>query len=148
MANNGNAAGASMKANGHRHTKIWGDRKRILFFALPLTFTTYNLYDDELVVKRGILRQSFEKVKCFRIVDTTVTRSFMQRIFGLSDILIDARDESTHGKLVLKNVPHGFEVDGYINDAVEEARKNYGVATREYMGGGYDDFGDVDDSMF
>ena len=109
-----------MKANGRRHTKIWGDRKRILFFALPLTFTTYNLYDDELVVKRGILRQSFEKVKCFRIVDTTVTRSFMQRIFGLSD----------------------------INDAVEEARKNYGVATREYMGGGYDDFGDVGDSMF
>lgn len=132
-------ANTNTKPNGHRHTKIWGDRKRIVFFGLPLSFTTYTLYDDELIVKKGIFHQSFEKVKCFRIVDTTVTRSFFQRIFGLSDILIDAMDESTHGKLVLKNIKHGFDVDGYINDAVDEARRVQGVTTREYMSGDYDD---------
>lgn len=123
----------------HMHTKIWGDRKRILFFGLPLSFTTYNLYDNELIIKKGIFRQSFEKIKCFRIVDATVTRSFLQRIFGLSDILIDAMDESTHGKIVLKNVRNGFDVDGYLNDAVDAARKAQGVTTREYMSGDYDD---------
>ena len=76
---------------------IWTQRKRNLC-RTPFTFTTYTLTADELATQSGLLHQSFDTVKLFRIVDITISRTLLQRIFGLSTILIDAMDQSTGGK--------------------------------------------------
>ena len=71
------------------HALLWSGKKR-LWFGAPWTFTTYYIYDNELVVKSGILNQRFDSTKMFRILDITITRSLLQRIFGLSTLLIDS----------------------------------------------------------
>lgn len=88
---------------------IWTQRKRN-WCRTPFTFTTYTLTADELATQSGLLHQSFDTVKLFRIVDITISRTLLQRIFGLSTILIDAMDQSTGGKIVLKNIIDGFAV--------------------------------------
>ena len=64
---------------------LWQQRKRN-WCRTPFTFTVYTLTDRELSVKTGILNESFNLIKLFRIVDISVERTFLQRIFGMSTI--------------------------------------------------------------
>ncbi|KAB8295406.1 PH domain-containing protein [Bifidobacterium avesanii] len=114
---------------------IWTQRKRN-WCRTPFTFTTYTLTADELDVKTGVLRQTFDTTKLFRIVDITIERTLLQRLFGLSTIIIDARDQSSGGQIVLKNVIHGFEVRKELQYAVDAARSVNRVSTREFMDSG------------
>ena len=114
---------------------IWTQRKRN-WCRTPFTFTTYTLTADELATQSGLLHQSFDTVKLFRIVDITISRTLLQRIFGLSTILIDAMDQSTGGKIVLKNIIDGFAVRKELQHAVDAARNVNRVSTREFMGTG------------
>ncbi|MBW3080494.1 PH domain-containing protein [Bifidobacterium saguinibicoloris] len=120
---------------------IWTQRKRN-WCRTPFTFTVYTLTADELGVKTGVLRQTFDTTKLFRIIDITIERSLLQRLFGLSTIVIDARDQSSGGRIVLKNVIHGFDVRRVLQHAVDDARNVNRVSTREFMdsdGDGYTD---------
>ena len=72
---------------------LWRQRKRN-WCRTPFTFTVYTLTDRELSVKTGILNESFNLIKLFRIVDISVERTFLQRIFGMSTIVLDTRDQS------------------------------------------------------
>jgi hypothetical protein len=119
---------------------IWTQRKRN-WCRTPFTFTVYTLTTDELATSSGLLHQSFDTTKLFRIIDVTLSRTLLQRIFGLSTILIDAMDQSTGGKIVLKNVINGFEVRKTLQHAVDQARNVNRVSTREFMGSGESQFG-------
>ena len=123
---------------------IWSQRKRN-WCRTPFTFTTYTLTEDELAVKSGVLRETYDVTKLFRVVDMTVTRSLLQRLFGLSTIVLETRDQSSGGRTVLVNVIDGFEVRRLVQRAVDEARSVNRVSAREYMGIGdgepYDDAG-------
>lgn len=130
------------------HTLLWSGKKR-LWFGAPWTFTTYYIYDNELVVKSGILNQRFDSTKMFRILDVTITRSLLQRIFGLSTLLIDSMDQSSDGAVVMKNIRDGEDVEQTLQDAIDSERMRNRVGTRELHGdmdegmddGGYDDGG-------
>ncbi|RSX54498.1 PH domain-containing protein [Bifidobacterium samirii] len=130
---------------------IWSQRKRN-WCRTPFTFTTYTLTEDELAVKSGVLRETYDVTKLFRVVDMTVTRSLLQRLFGLSTIVLETRDQSSGGRTVLRNVIDGFEVRRLIQHTVDEARSVNRVSAREYMGVGdgesygesYDDAGYAD----
>ena len=89
---------------------LWRQRKRN-WCRTPFTFTVYMLTDQEMSIKTGILNEKFNLIKLFRIVDISVERTFLQRLFGLSTLVLDTRDQSSgNGVVVLKNVVHGFEV--------------------------------------
>ena len=89
---------------------LWRQRKRN-WCRTPFTFTVYTLTDRELSVKTGILNERFNLIKLFRIVDISVERTFLQRIFGMSTLVLDTRDQSSgNGVVALKNVINGFEV--------------------------------------
>ncbi|NMN01357.1 Bacterial PH domain-containing protein [Bifidobacterium sp. DSM 109958] len=124
---------------------LWTQRKRN-WCRTPFTFTTYTLTAEELAVKSGVLRETFDVTKLFRVVDMTITRTLLQRLFGLSTITLETRDQSSNGQTVLRNVIHGFEVRRIIQHAVDESRNVNRVSTREFMGDGYDggDGGAVD----
>lgn len=111
---------------------LWVQRKRN-WCRTPFTFTTYTLTGEELAVKTGVLRETYDVTKLFRVVDLTVTRTLLQRLFGLSTIILETRDQSSGGRLVLKNILHGFEVRRIIQHAVDEARNVNRVTAREYM---------------
>ncbi|MBT1171697.1 PH domain-containing protein [Bifidobacterium sp. SO4] len=124
---------------------LWAQRKRN-WCRTPFTFTTYTLTNDEIAVKSGILRETYDVTKLFRVVDLTVTRTLLQRLFGLSTITLETRDQSSGGQLVLRNVIHGFEVRRVIQRAVDQSRNVNRVSAREYMGdSAFDDSGEADD---
>lgn len=122
---------------------LWRERKRN-WCGTRFTFTTYTLTGDRLEVKSGLIRETFETVRLYRIVDLTVTRTILQRLFGLGTIVIDAFDQSSHGRLTLKNVPNVFTATDMIRAAVDRARGVSHVTPREYMGMDVDDAANPD----
>ena len=114
---------------------LWRQRKRN-WCRTPFTFTVYMLTDQEMSIKTGILNEKFNLIKLFRIVDISVERTFLQRLFGLSTLVLDTRDQSSgNGVVVLKNVVHGFEVRRVMQEAVDSSRKENGMSAREFLGG-------------
>ena len=114
---------------------LWRQRKRN-WCRTPFTFTVYALTDKELSVKTGILNENFNLIKLFRIVDISVERTFLQRIFGMSTIVLDTRDQSSgNGVVALKNVLNGFEVRKVLQEAVDASRRENGMSAREFLGG-------------
>ena len=114
---------------------LWRQRKRN-WCRTPFTFTVYTLTDKELSVKTGILNENFNLIKLFRIVDISVERTFLQRIFGMSTIVLDTRDQSSgNGVVALKNVLNGFEVRKVLQEAVDASRRENGMSAREFLGG-------------
>lgn len=114
---------------------LWQQRKRN-WCRTPFTFTVYTLTDKELSVKTGVLNEKFNLIKLFRIVDISVERTFLQRLFGMSTLVLDTRDQSSgNGVVVLKNIVHGFEVRQTLQDAVDSSRSENGMTAREFIGG-------------
>lgn len=127
---------------------LWRQCKRN-WCRTPFTFTVYTLTDRELSVKTGILNERFNLIKLFRIVDISVERTFLQRIFGMSTLVLDTRDQSSgNGVVALKNVINGFEVRQVLQEAVDASRKENGMSAREFLGGpGGQEFGPGSDGL-
>ena len=66
---------------------LWHQRKRN-WCRTPFTFTVYTLTDQELSIKTGMLNENFNLIKLFRIVDISVERTLLQRIFGMSTLVL------------------------------------------------------------
>lgn len=121
--------------------KIWSDRKR-LWCGLPWTFTVYSLSKDRLFVKSGLLSTREDEVRLYRILDISLKRTLIQRIFGLSTIELHTSDK-TLGNFNLVNIKKGYDVKETLSQLVEEVRTEKRVTNREYMGDIVDD--DFDD---
>ncbi|WP_432624887.1 PH domain-containing protein [Bifidobacterium sp.] len=114
---------------------LWQQRKRN-WCRTPFTFTVYTLTDQELSIKTGVLNENFNLIKLFRIVDISVERTLLQRIFGMSTLVLDTRDQSSgNGTVALKNVLNGFEVRKVLQEAVDASRRVNGMSAREFLGG-------------
>ena len=111
---------------------IWHDRKRLLFFGLPWTFTKYTLSDDKFLVDSGLFTSSQDEIRLYRILDITLTRTFMQKIFGLGTIICDTVDKSSP-KLVIQNIKNSLEVKELLSESVERERVQKRVSSREFM---------------
>ena len=114
---------------------LWHQRKRN-WCRTPFTFTVYTLTDQELSIKTGMLNENFNLIKLLRIVDISVERTLLQRIFGMSTLVLDTRDQSSgNGTVALKNVLNGFEVRKVLQEAVDASRRENGMSAREFLGG-------------
>ena len=111
---------------------LWSDRKRWLLFGLPWTFTKYTCTPEKFVVQSGILKQREDEIRLYRIMDLTLERTFLQRIFGLGTITCDTVDKSSP-QLIIRNVKDSRRVEDLISNAVEEERIKKRVSSREFM---------------
>ena len=111
---------------------LWSDRKRWLLFGLPWTFTKYTCTPEKFVVQSGILKQREDEIRLYRIMDLTLERTFLQRIFGLGTITCDTVDKSSP-QLIIRNVKDSRRVKDLISIAVEEERIKKRVSSREFM---------------
>lgn len=110
---------------------IWRERKR-LWCRLPWTFTVYGLSEDRLFVDSGILSKKYRDVRLYRILDVGVSRSFLQRLFGLGTVTIQSRDMDL-GNFQIKNITDCEEVKELISEKTEIAREKNKVSAREWM---------------
>lgn len=111
---------------------MWKERKRI-WCGLPWTFTVYRFDDQRFFVESGVFSKKEEEVRLYRIKDLTVTRSFIQRIFGLGTIHVDSSDK-TSGCFDIVNIRNVKEVKEQLAEKVEAERDRKRVAMREYTG--------------
>ena len=119
---------------------IWKDRKHWAWF--PFSFTKYKCSETRLFVETGLMSTNYLETQLYRIVDVQLKRTLGNKIFGTGTITLTTRDKSSP-ILVIKNVKNSQSVKEMLVQLVEAARKKNFV--REVnVGGGFDNFDDVD----
>lgn len=108
----------------------WYDRKR-LWCGLPWTFTKYGLSEDRFFVETGLFTTNNYDVRLYRIMNTSLSRSLVQKIFGLGTIHIDGTDKDL-GCFDIVNIKNCEAVKELLDEAVESERIRNKVVVREY----------------
>lgn len=116
----------------------WRERKR-LWCGLPLTFTIYSFDDERLYIESGFLNQRQDEVRLYRILDLAITRTLIQRIFGLGTIHVSSSDK-TLSNFEIKNIRNVKDVKEQLSRLVEEQRDKKRVSTREFIDADVDDY--------
>lgn len=114
------------------------ERKRWLFLGLPFTFTTYTLSAKKLVVRAGLFTTVEDDILLYRIMDTSLRRTFGQKLFGLSSIMAVSSDHS-HPELLIKNIRRGRAFKERLDNQVESERLRLRFRAGEYAGVDADD---------
>ena len=83
----------------------WYDRKR-LWCGLPWTFTKYGMSEDRIFVEKGLFNVKGMEVRLYRIMNISISRSLLQRVFGLGTIHLDSTDRDLNLSLI--HISNGF----------------------------------------
>lgn len=97
------------------------ERKRILFFGLPWTFTKYTITPSFITVKKGFFSTTEDDCYMYKVQDVKLTTSFMERLCRVSTVVCYTGDV-TDQTLTLTHVRHGKEIKAYLLKISEEAR--------------------------
>ena len=95
---------------------------------LKTRFTVYEVTDQRIKLKTGILSQVIDECELYRVRDYKVVKPFFQRIFGLGRIELITSDRSNSG-INLNGIKDPENLYNLIRDNVEKIRKKTG--TRE-----------------
>ena len=101
---------------------MYRERKRLLFFGLPWTFTKYTVTPSLLTLNQGLLKTTEDDCYMYKVQDVKLTRSLVERLFGLSTIICYTGDV-TNPELVMIHIRHAKEIKNYILQVSEEARR-------------------------
>ena len=104
------------------------ERKRLLFFGLPWTFTKYEIKDDMITVDTGFLNKIENDCYMYKVQDVQLRTSLVERLFGLGTVVCYTGD-NTSPTLELQHIKNAKEIKGYILEASEEARLKRRVLT-------------------
>ena len=74
-------------------TILWKDRKHHLWF--PISFTSYFIENDRLMIKTGLLNTQREETLLYRIVDLTCRQSLAGKIFGTGDVILKTKVDTS-----------------------------------------------------
>ena len=111
---------------------VWSDRKHTLF-GLPWSFTKYILTDEKLLIVKGLIRQTEEEIRLYRIFDMSLVRSLRDRIDRVGTIHCCSGDKSCP-EFDIKRIRNPREVKEMFSDLVEKQKIARGVSVREEMG--------------
>lgn len=110
----------------------WYEHKR-LWCGLPWTFTKYGFSETQLFVETGLFTTKLFDTRLYRVTNTSISRSFIQKLFGLGTIHIDATDHDLNC-IDLVNIKNSLKVKELLDKYVEEERIRNKVIVREYAG--------------
>ena len=91
-------------------------------------FTVYEVTDQRIKLKTGILNQEIDECELYRVRDYKVIKPFFQRIFGLGKIELVTSDRS-NSNINLNGIKDPENLYNLIRDNVEKIRRKTG--TRE-----------------
>ena len=112
---------------------LWYDRKRIVPFGLPWTFTKYTLTENALLIKKGVFKQVEDEIRLYRCVDVTFTQSLWEKMCNTGTVIIESSDNSM--KIAeLKHIKNAKKIKEAISQAIETARTKSNVKTSEFVG--------------
>lgn len=97
------------------------ERKRLLLFGLPWTFTKYTISADMITIDAGFLKVEENDCYMYKVQDVKLTATLVERIFGLATITCYTGDV-TDKELQLVHIKHAKEIKSYLLKASEDAR--------------------------
>lgn len=101
---------------------VFTERKRLLFFGLPWTFTKYIIKPDVLTTDAGFFRIEENDCYMYKVQDVRLTATLVERMFKLGTVICYTGDV-TDKELKLVHIKHAREVKDYILKASETARR-------------------------
>ena len=99
----------------------YAERRRLLFFGLPWTFTKYAITADMITIDEGLLKVEENDCYMYKVQDVKLTATLPERMFGLGTITCYTGD-ITDKELKLVHIKHAREIKNYLLKASEEAR--------------------------
>ena len=118
-------------------TILWKDRKHHLWF--PLSFTSYYIEDDRLMIKKGLLNTTLDETLLYRIVDITFQQTLAGKIFGTGNVILRTKADAS-GEIVLENIAKPLEVRKMLSKMVEESRDKRNIVGKEFYSMDHGDF--------
>ncbi len=97
------------------------ERKRLLFFGLPWTFTKYTITPSTLTINQGFFNTVENDCYMYKIQDVKLTTSLMERLFGLATITCYTGDV-TNPEIKLIHIKNAKSVKTFLLKASETAR--------------------------
>lgn len=110
---------------------IWKDRKHHCWF--PLSFTKYEVKDGRIYINTGFLSSREDECLLYRVMDISLTRTLLQKLFGTGTIEMNTKD-STTPIIRLVNIKHPVEVKRMLSRWIEEDREKKRVTGRDMYG--------------
>lgn len=99
----------------------YSERKRLLFFGLPWTFTKYTITSDMITIDEGLLKVEENDCYMYKVQDVKLTATVLERMFGLGTVICYTGDV-TDKELRLEHIRHAKEIKNYLLKASEAAR--------------------------
>lgn len=128
--------------NFEQSQPVFTERKRILFFGLPWTFTKYIIKPDMITKDAGLFKIVEDDCYMYKVQDVKLTATLMERLFKLGTVICYTGDV-TDKELTLVHIKHAREVKDYILKASEAARmKRRTLNTLDIGAGALDDMDD------
>ncbi|MBP3458773.1 MAG: PH domain-containing protein [Lachnospiraceae bacterium] len=97
------------------------EKKRILFFGLPWTFTKYTIGEEIINIKAGLLKTIEDDCYMYKVTDVKLETSFMERIFKLGTVVCYTGDV-THQTLRLIHIRNARTIKDFILEQSEKQR--------------------------
>lgn len=116
---------------------LWQDRKHHLWF--PISFTSYYIEDDRLMVKKGLLNTTLDETLLYRIIDISFQQTLAGKIFGTGNVILKTKADAS-GEIVLENIAKPLEVRKMLSKLVEESRDKRNIVGKEFYSSDHMDF--------
>lgn len=97
------------------------ERKRWLLFGLPFTFTKYTLTNRKILINSGFFTSKEDEILLYRVLDMTLSRTLIQKLFGLGSVTVEAQDKF-QPTLVVKNIRNSQQFKDNLSYLVEEEK--------------------------
>jgi uncharacterized membrane protein YdbT with pleckstrin-like domain len=89
----------------------------------------YTLTNERLTITQGILSKKIDEIELFRIKDSKVSQTFLERIVGIGSITIISGDKT--GDLIIEPITNPLEKREELRRLANAARDKRGVRTIE-----------------
>ena len=100
----------------------------VLIHWLTALATGYEVTDQRLIVRRGLIMKTIDEIELYRIKDVRLDYSILGQIADIGTVTLTSTDRTTGDtQFVLADVPHARQRREGLRGLVERARQRRGV---------------------